>query len=278
MGDDILKIINRNKNDIKENIQERIIASPVRIIEIVYLMDKFANSCILMPLEFSSNIDDIYAYETTLHFALSWFADSQSLQFPEEGGKDVYDKLIRNCVDEKDKRFIVIPLELWGVYNGKPANHSNILIYDKKTNVMERFDPWGNSTWSVYKPQLLDKKLKEYFSTFFDNLKFITPELICDRRLQGIAEKYAYDEKGIELPGFCSIWSFAYTYLRLLHPDNTHKEIIDMMYRGGEGSEVYEFITQFRDFLVDMMKEIFEVKTIEEFSEVMYKYLHKIIN
>ena len=73
------------------------------------------------------------------------------------------DQLIKNYIKSK-KRFLIIPIGI-ELSNG---SHSNILIYDKHTNIMERFEPNGSDVPPNYNynEKQLDKILYNYFINF----------------------------------------------------------------------------------------------------------------
>ena len=61
----------------------------------------------------------------------------------------------------KQVRFIIIKLTL---VTEAGSTHANIIIYDKKTGIFERFDPYGNVPYLNTKH--LDEILENKFSKF----------------------------------------------------------------------------------------------------------------
>jgi len=162
--------------------------------------------------------------------------------------------------DKKDSRFIMIDLALsyfpnktriTGSMFTKPEvtlSHANMLIFDTETCILERYDPHGVSL-DMYKPEKLDK-------TIFEMGKFIFSKILEERKkplklssgldncprfleqtpkygpqiFQGQQRKFdIFDDymrnKNKPETGFCSAWSFLYTYLRLSYPDLSPRDI-----------------------------------------------------
>lgn len=125
-------------------------------------------------------------------------------------------KLITDFSRDKMKRFLVIPIGI-ELTNGA---HANILLYDKTTNEMERFEPYGTDfpPGFNYNPNNLDNNLKNLFMNYFeDEFKYYSPsdyELKVGLQLLDTIE-YA-KEKNIGDPGgFCAAWSLWYVEMRL---------------------------------------------------------------
>lgn len=144
-----------------------------------------------------------------LNFEIVW--SYQKLFYP-----TILKKLITDFSRDKMKRFLVIPIGI-ELTNGA---HANILLYDKTTNEMERFEPYGTDfpPGFNYNPNNLDNNLKNLFMNYFeDEFKYYSPsdyELKVGLQLLDTIE-YA-KEKNIGDPGgFCAAWSLWYVEMRL---------------------------------------------------------------
>lgn len=143
-----------------------------------------------------------------------------------------------------DKRFLIFALSFF-IGN---MSHQNMLIYDKKLNQVELFDPEGGRIqWIIKKEK--DQEIKEFYrqqyiqyfvaiNKFLEkigltNYKFFKPISFMRSGLQNLEIIMCSKEKfKINSWGFCVVWSFMYTEVRLSHPniprDKIVKEIFDI--------------------------------------------------
>ena len=58
------------------------------------------------------------------------------------------------------------------------GDHANMLVYDKKLNSIERFEPHG-----IYdlNDSYIDTQIKQFFESFNDNVKYISPKQFCPK-------------------------------------------------------------------------------------------------
>lgn len=108
-----------------------------------------------------------------------------------------------------DANFIIIKLTILTDYG---TNHANIIIYDTKQHLFERFDPYGSN--NAYDSTSLDNFLKEYFETAFDG---VTYELSCEQiSLQAFSDENNFANKNRSDPkGFCVAWCIWYIETRV---------------------------------------------------------------
>lgn len=158
---------------------------------------------------FNKNGIDFYNIE------IIW--DKQKLIFPEG-----IEKLFLNL----NKRFFIIPI---GIENDF-GYHSNILIYDTKNNLIERFEPNGKSGPSGYYynssklDDILKFKLKKYIKKDF---KYLYPKIYLPKIGLQIYENLEEKKKNIGDPGgYCSSWSLWYADMVLKYPDIDRKKLI----------------------------------------------------
>jgi len=131
------------------------------------------------------------------------------------------------------RQFVVIKL---GLYD-KTGAHSNMLIFDKVRNTMERFEPHGGQSQESFQPTLLDQMLHRKFPTF----DFLRPAEYCPISLQALENR----EPGNTLPGehgYCLAWCWLYIDLRLQNPSFERTEII---------AQVRTHVPSLRDFIRD---------------------------
>jgi ankyrin repeat protein len=121
-------------------------------------------------------------------------------------------------VIKNNKRFILMPLGI-EMRNG---NHANFIIYDKKLNQMERFEPHGGSHpfGFNYKPDVLDAVLENKFKDILGKFKYIAPKEYLPKIGFQIIDSFESHMRKIGDPsGFCSLWAVWYADMRLTYPN-----------------------------------------------------------
>ncbi len=219
--------------------------SPVLIIVgILNLIRRFPNACVLI------SPSDI-RIDSTLDFGtIMWDCGSfplrRRLQFPTN-----YINLFISCLQNQNTRFIIMPLFLYGQLKCTSTTipvdprlregHANYMIYDKKHNTLERFDPYGNEgQTALFEVKELDLKIKEEFEKLSTSLQerglinekieYFSPMLLCpfgySEGPQAIQEQEVFHKLKTDPVGFCAAWSTWYANLRLKNPDIPKEEII----------------------------------------------------
>jgi len=151
--------------------------------------------------------------------------------------KKIDDKTIKDIIDQvknNDDRLIVFYLILaYRKCSYKNENyHANIVIYDRKTQILERFDP--NGEYKSYDQRELDDNL----ITFFDRIhlpveELIEPVHICPyigiQELQG--EEIDLKIKNKINTGTCAVFSLYYLQKRLENSNVSPSDIIANLMR-----------------------------------------------
>ena len=130
--------------------------------------------------------------------------------------KEINDCLVSN------QRFIILPLTLRE--NPSGPGHAGLLIYDKNTKILERFEPHGYNT--NVDARLFDNKIVETLEND-TNIKinqYLKPIDFCP------AVSFQTLEDGPSLPtdpgGFCQSWVFYYIELRMRNPNIDREDLI----------------------------------------------------
>ena len=113
-------------------------------------------------------------------------------------------------------QFILISL----IIITKETNHQNFLLYNKKTNILERFEPYGYINNKHSKD--LDIFLEKLFKKINKKIKYISPKIFMNRiGFQNISENESkFNNKQISDPsGFCVAWCIWYIEMKLQNPD-----------------------------------------------------------
>jgi len=124
-----------------------------------------------------------------------------------------------------NKNFLVLPLGIELNHGG----HANILIYDRKNNIIERFEPFGNDypIDFYYNPRLLDELLEKKFIELIPNCTYVKPKSY----LPNIGFQYfeAYQEKDYRIGdpnGFCAAWCFWYVMQKVKNPTIESQKLV----------------------------------------------------
>jgi hypothetical protein len=165
-----------------------------------YITEKYSNNCIVVP----SDERGLFNIELSLNIGILSKCPNYDAAF------------FWGC----PHRFIVIPLDLVGT----TFAHANVLIYDKKTEELERFDP-NVETYYGWE-DAIDNCVKNTVSKYFPIKKYYRPIDFCpqDKAFQFLQAK---EPKQTGNPkGFCKWWSQWYLDLRLAHPELSREEVI----------------------------------------------------
>jgi len=110
--------------------------------------------------------------------------------------------------------------------------HANMLLYDSRKNIIERFDPEvgkGETTYLIG-TQYVDDLIGLYFKKDFD-IEYLSPLEWCPINIQ--TEQEIELEKGNvsgKISGFCQAWSFWYADVRLSNPDLNREQVIELAF------------------------------------------------
>jgi len=149
---------------------------------------------------------------------------------------DNFYNLMNRCI-ESTKRFVIIPLGI----ELKSGSHSNYLIYDKKINEIERFEPHGGThpIGFNYNQDLLDKILEEYFKGVVNDIKYIKPSQYIPKIGFQLMESQENRKKRIGDPGgFCALWSIWYCDQRLTYPHIKREKLILKLFEHIRGNNL----------------------------------------
>ena len=187
-----------------------------------YFQDKYKDiACIILPQNFSDT-----SWE---NFSILWRIRKTKIELN-------VPPHVQNSIDicKKDpRRFLVLHLDI-KKYHPKYSGHTNILIYDKDTNTVERFEPHGyKDSEKKLKPNLLNKALEKYFKEKWPGVKFVTPQELCHKCV-GFQVLQA-SEQTSKL-GFCVAWSLLYVNYRLQNPDQTPENLIRSISKDLQGT------------------------------------------
>jgi hypothetical protein len=204
--------------------------SPLDIIMgLLYIKNKYDNIVTSVTNSFVKNesLEEYYKlngiqkgkFGEFLNFEIIW--SYQKLFYP-----SVIKNLITDFIKNKLKRFLVIPI---GIELSEGA-HANMLLYDKETNSMERFEPYGTDfpPGFNYNPINLDNTLKNLFNNYINDMKYFSPRDYETKIGLQLLDTMEYSkEKNIGDPGgFCAAWSLWYIEMRITNINIERKDLI----------------------------------------------------
>lgn len=242
----ILEVIKKEKRSIPKIIDYDIkidngimvnscyyIGIPIDILfSLIYIKEKYKDVGLVLeyPLNENNKVTDHYKllginYEFKLKFSniqIIW--SFQRMIYP-----TYFDTWFKNNKNKKYK-FVIIPI---GIEISNKL-HANILFYDVKKKIVERFEPHGYNPPKElnYNPKLLDKLLEIKFKKIDKDIKYVTPQ---DYLPQIGLQMYEIYETPIckklgDPNGFCGIWCTWWIDKRLenhnLEPDILINKII----------------------------------------------------
>jgi hypothetical protein len=176
--------------------------------------------------------------------------------------KKIHDEIIqklKDCIMSGDDNDIIfIPLMLIiTVFDAdagvnKKKNHLNVIIYRKKTNQFEHFEPHGSQislAESYDSDEDLHEEIKEFLLKFVNEVNkgipnlhstFLSASDICPdiKGLQSLEEQFPNRTN----EGFCAAWSMFFTEMVLSNPKYTSSEIHAMIINMGRKHDQGEFL------------------------------------
>lgn len=196
------------------------------LIGLIYLLEKYNTiACSTLTSNFMINNDLCNFYKTIgiitdmkcefLNFEIVW--THKKLYTSTD-----FDSRFKKCT----KRFIIMPLGI----EMKEGSHANYIIYDRKLNEIERFEPHGNKTpiGLNYDSNLLDLNLKTKFSSL-DVKKYISPKEYLPTISFQMFDVYESTAFIGDPSGFCALWAIWYVDMRLKYPNIDRKKLVNKL-------------------------------------------------
>lgn len=255
---------------------------------ILWLKNKYKNISLILdfPLRTSDLVENFYKkmganMEFQLDFINSMILWSyQKIYYP-----DYFDTVLKRVL-LTNPSVIIIPI---GIETPQGA-HTNILFWNIKKNILERFEPNGkNPPISFnYNAKLLDTIIIEKFKIFSKDLKYITPrDYLPTIGFQMIENLETETCKQIGDPnGFCTVWSIWYCYQKLLNLDTPSKDLIEQLINNIklEGKSFKNLIrnfskniSEYRDKYLSKVDLDINAWVLSNYSEKQLQDLEKII-
>lgn len=205
------------------------------------------------------------------NFEINW--SYQTLIFPTYFNNEFKNKI-------KKYNYIIIPI---GIETSSGA-HANILFYDVKNSLLERFEPNGANypNGFNYNPKLLDDLLEKKFKTFDNNITYLKPNeylpIIGFQMLENINTTKC---KRIGDPnGFCGVWCIWWIYHKMKNIKLPSKELANKLIKEIKFKNI-NFKTIIRNFsknISDLRDEFLKKYKIDINDFIVDNYNHNILN
>lgn len=138
---------------------------------------------------------------------------------------------LKKCLLSDKIRFIFIKLTLIPSSQG---THANILIFDKETGILERFEPYGSVPYleTDILDEILQKKFTKYFKLFLSKnskkFTYVSPRTSLGLGFQVLSSDT--DILNIKLGdphGYCLAWVFWFLEMRIQNPKISYTNMIE---------------------------------------------------
>jgi hypothetical protein len=182
-----------------------------------YLFNKYKHNCINLQFNKQPGI------MMSLYYSEDTFRPGNSLI-----------KIFR-CIDKNKSDVVVIPLTL----KSPNSYHANLLIYRKKYNTIEHFEPHGSSYGARGENEKsriinanLDIIIENLNKTRGSDIKLVRSDVVCPRMqglqgLEGSSKILKLDKEG---GGYCGAWSMFFTELVLKNPTIPSSELMQIIF------------------------------------------------
>jgi hypothetical protein len=193
----------------------------------IYLADTYKdllipnmNSYLLNNLTFEDTYpfsDDIIAKEPIFPWVISYYSSSEYYIHP------YLNNIINGARRDGKKRFAAVFISI----TLDSMLHANVLVYDFKNMTVERFEPYGNTT---FVDNSLDEVLEEEL-TWNTGLKYLkTGDFLPWAGFQTISdETNLINKKSGDFGGFCLAWCLWYLETKLKNPDVDSKNLVSKL-------------------------------------------------
>lgn len=225
------------------------------LLGIIHVVKKYKNVCSTITKNFVYNPNLCEYYKKIgvvslsrcdfLNFEIVWVHFKLYLS-------DKFTEQFEKCKLNKKYRFIIIPLGI----ELQEGSHANMLIYDKTTNELERFEPHGSNHPNKfnYNPMLLDNILQSRFEEIDKNIKYFKPADYLPKigfQIFDLNENTCI--KIGDPKGFCVLWSIWYSDMRIQYSDLPRDVLILKIIRTMKENNI-SFKNMIRDYSLNVIE------------------------
>ena len=199
----------------------------------LYLIKKYKSKCVAKKTNLLDKQDTLLGMSINIKMKLTKEEEAEMReQFINLA------KTLTKCI-KKGEETIIIPLNYYKGF--LPVGHSNVLIYRRRTNAIEHFEPHGGEFKESEKEQAnIERKIDFFIRIFNAELKkdnihavtYVAATNVCPylQGLQTLENNSVLKKSKGEPSGYCSIWSMFFAELCLKNPDKSSEEILEDIY------------------------------------------------
>lgn len=236
------------------NVDNDAIAVPL----ILHVMGKYPHARLILP-KVSGDVDLKNVRKDDIK--VKWYYNKETKSFDLIFPSFFWDAWAEHMYDPS-VRFIVAFMSLKST-NG--TMHANVLIFDKTTNELERFDGLGVELANSFEPDNLDAALRDEFvrvstenpSLMPSNVKYLSPVDYCpkmpvfqSREMDDISAVYNPKDHGN-----CAVWRLWYVDHRLANPDLNRKQFVKYaMKKLTDTGSLYTYIKSYQSYLMKLIR------------------------
>lgn len=142
--------------------------------------------------------------------------------------------------------------------NGSVGYHLNTLLYNRKTNEIEHFEPHGSMLADDYDAEELYRQMKEFLSKQVPDMVYVPPTGFCMNKT--FFQRVEADEMGFTYEhGMCAVWCYWYIQVRLANPELTRDEVVKRALKALHRIGSFRtFIRNYEKYYMHMINDIVE--------------------
>ena len=221
-----LKKIDTKLKSLKKTGTEKILtfagSNEVEAMFYLYLFKKYKSNCFLHDKNFGRRI-------LGMSILINETYEPQEVKEAQDQ-LDSLSKILVDCITNLDTKIIIVPVQLRFSDGG---GHANVLIYRKKLNQIEHFEPHGRK-FSRNEDDVNNKIIEQWMKLFVLKIntrlqlikqpavKLIESSEVCPY-IDGLQNLEGWSNlttiAGVEPPGYCAAWSMFFTELCLKNPE-----------------------------------------------------------
>lgn len=211
------------KYDIRAGFKFKSLGSVSNVIKsCMFVMSKHSNGHLILP-------SDIGKSHEKKEVCMIWGWNESTNDFHFSIPSYYWTSWDKGMLDGK-VRFIISLVSLTSSLGG---HHANLLLYDKQTNEIERFDGQGQELHKSYNPDGLDKQFKALFEAqkgihLPEKFKYYTPLDFCPKMGFFQSKESGQTRYFKDARGNCAVWRLWYMDIRLKNPDLSRKDVVNI--------------------------------------------------
>ena len=154
-------------------------------------------------------------------------------------------------------KFLVTMVSLVSTYGGR---HANVLIYDKTTNEMERFDGMGQDLSEKYGDTKLDAAIQAQLhaqrALFPGPVRYFKPSDYCPK-MPVFQSRESNNVANLDRRGNCAVWRAWYIDVRLANPHLDRKRLVALATKKLENvGSLNNFIKSYQKYVTNVIKRM----------------------